>query len=362
MNNLAFGYICNNVPIELLETFNIKPIRLFGKKGPVTTAENFLSVYGCSFIRAVLEEFISSNELDGVVTATSCDAMGVLGDLLRQIRTDIFYYNFACPINTDTPEAISFFRAEAKRFSDKLSAFTGQKFSVQQFRNAVFSYHDVHQAVNDLQNVSSKSGQDNMIPYYDLVNAGNQAGINDFAAMVNTFKNEQASNKKEAPANSGKKRIFLIGNSVYDQEVFSLIQDANLSIVGDLLCFSGRNFKRASNLESKINFSNCSQDELFDFLAEKYVRQFPCAARYGVTPESDWDNLIVEEIKNSHADGVIFLVVKYCDPHSFQHYRLKEPLEEAGIPSITIDIDFQGKFAHQILTRIEAFSEILAER
>ncbi len=362
MNDVTFGYICNNVPIELLESFNIKPIRLFGKKGPVTAAENFLSVYGCSFIRAVLEEYINNNELDGIVTATSCDAMGVLGDLLKQLRPGMFYYNFACPINTDTSEAVSFFHEEVKRFSDKLSDFTGIKFSDQQFRTAVHNYHAVHQAVNDLQIASSSSGPENMIPYYDLINTGNQVRINDFAIMVDSFKNQQASNKKDTPADKGKKRIFLMGNSIYDQEVFSLIQDANLSIVGDLLCFSGRNFKRASSLKSEINFSNCRQEELFDYLAKKYVRQFPCTARYGVTQVSDWDSLMVDEIKNSKADGVIFLVVKYCDPHSFQHYRLKEPLEEAGIPTISIDVDFQGKFAHQILTRIEAFSEILAER
>jgi benzoyl-CoA reductase/2-hydroxyglutaryl-CoA dehydratase subunit BcrC/BadD/HgdB len=57
--------------------------------------------------------------------------------------------------------------------------------------------------------------------------------------------------------------------------------------------------------------------------------------------------------------GVIFLQLKFCDPHSFDYPYLKETLDKAGIPSMLLEIEAQLPPEGQLLTRFETFIQML---
>jgi len=67
----------------------------------------------------------------------------------------------------------------------------------------------------------------------------------------------------------------------------------------------------------------------------------------------------VEKVRENNADGVIFVFLKFCDPHSFDYPYMKEMLEKEGIPSMLFEIEDKSSSEGQLKTRCEAFMEML---
>jgi benzoyl-CoA reductase/2-hydroxyglutaryl-CoA dehydratase subunit BcrC/BadD/HgdB len=64
-------------------------------------------------------------------------------------------------------------------------------------------------------------------------------------------------------------------------------------------------------------------------------------------------------IEKSRAQGVIFVLLKFCDPHAFDFPYIKELLDRQGIPSLLLEIEDQQTSLEQLKTRVEAFIELL---
>jgi benzoyl-CoA reductase/2-hydroxyglutaryl-CoA dehydratase subunit BcrC/BadD/HgdB len=62
----------------------------------------------------------------------------------------------------------------------------------------------------------------------------------------------------------------------------------------------------------------------------------------------------------SGAKGVVFWDVKFCEPELFDLPLLRRGLEQAGLPSLALEVDLNDAPSHQLLTRLEAFLEMLA--
>ncbi len=58
-------------------------------------------------------------------------------------------------------------------------------------------------------------------------------------------------------------------------------------------------------------------------------------------PEKNVVVLIADMVKNTGADGVVYLLTKFCDPEEFDAPIVKKFLDREGIPSIIIEIDQQ---------------------
>ena len=56
----------------------------------------------------------------------------------------------------------------------------------------------------------------------------------------------------------------------------------------------------------------------------------------------------------------MFYDVKFCEPELFDLPILRKGLQEAGIPSATVEVDISDPLSHQTLTRLEAFLEMMA--
>jgi benzoyl-CoA reductase/2-hydroxyglutaryl-CoA dehydratase subunit BcrC/BadD/HgdB len=67
----------------------------------------------------------------------------------------------------------------------------------------------------------------------------------------------------------------------------------------------------------------------------------------------------VDLVRRVHADGVIFPVLKFCDPHQFDLPGLRAALKDIGVPGIVLEIEDTLPAGGQMRTRCEAFMEML---
>ena len=68
---------------------------------------------------------------------------------------------------------------------------------------------------------------------------------------------------------------------------------------------------------------------------------------------------ISRRVEETHAQGVIILVYKFCDPHAFDFPDLKKNLAQRGVPVLLLEIEDPLPSQGQIRTRCEAFIEMI---
>ena len=68
---------------------------------------------------------------------------------------------------------------------------------------------------------------------------------------------------------------------------------------------------------------------------------------------------IVQLVEKYHADGVIIILTKFCDPEEYDYPVIKKKLEEHHIPMLTLEIDKQMSNYGQAATAIQSFQEMI---
>jgi benzoyl-CoA reductase/2-hydroxyglutaryl-CoA dehydratase subunit BcrC/BadD/HgdB len=97
--------------------------------------------------------------------------------------------------------------------------------------------------------------------------------------------------------------------------------------------------------------------QLLAGIADRYRERMVCPAKHMDLKRRGAH--LVDLVKKHKADGVIFVLLKFCDPHAFDYPYMKQMLDAAGIPSLLVEIEDQQISPGQVRTRFEAFMEML---
>nr|MCR5845460.1 2-hydroxyacyl-CoA dehydratase family protein [bacterium] len=76
-------------------------------------------------------------------------------------------------------------------------------------------------------------------------------------------------------------------------------------------------------------------------------------------PEKERGRELVRLAQDADADGVLWVMAKFCDPEEFDYVPVKRMLDEAGIPLLAVEYDQQAGSFEQARSAIEAFAEML---
>ena len=57
--------------------------------------------------------------------------------------------------------------------------------------------------------------------------------------------------------------------------------------------------------------------------------------------------------------AIISQIIRYCVPYAHDLPLLSEKLEAAGVPTLALDVEYGTSGSGQILTRVQAFLEML---
>ena len=63
--------------------------------------------------------------------------------------------------------------------------------------------------------------------------------------------------------------------------------------------------------------------------------------------------------KEAKADGVLWIMTKFCDPEEYDFVPVKRMLDAAGIPLLSVEVDQQMVNYEQARSAVQAFAEIL---
>jgi bcr-type benzoyl-CoA reductase subunit C len=89
-------------------------------------------------------------------------------------------------------------------------------------------------------------------------------------------------------------------------------------------------------------------------------RKVPCPTR--VDTEVSLDAFLIDAVKASGAQGIIVLLVKFCEPHMYHIPEIKEAFDRAGISMLLIETEHDSMPIEAFKTRVETFVEIARRR
>jgi bzd-type benzoyl-CoA reductase N subunit len=355
------GTFCSYAPEEIILAAGAHPFRIFGTGEKIRLAEAHLQSYCCSLVRGALEDALGGRLafLDGVVFPHTCDSIQRLSDIWRLNVPACFHLDLVLPVKLDTDGARQYMIDVLGRFRKELGEKLGGSISDDDLRAAIRICNRIRAALMRIDGLRGKRPEIlNGSDLYALVRAAMIMDRERAATLLEEVVRElekksadhiAAGSKEEVAVVSGpaRKRIFLSGGVCNHPDIYTMIEEAGGAVVGDDLCTGSRYF--SGLIDEKA--------EPVTAIAGRYLERVVCPAKHrGLTDRADH---LVRLVREKQAQGVIFFLLKFCDPHAFDYPYLKEALGRAGVPSLLLEVEDRLPADGQLRTRFEAFVEMI---
>ena len=351
------GTFCSYAPEEIILAAGAHPFRLFGSGEKIRLAEAHLQSYCCSLVRGALEDALGGrlSFLDGVVFPHTCDSIQRLSDIWRLNVPACFHLDLVLPVKLDTDGARQYMIDVLRRFSGELGEKLGVTISDEELRAAIRVCNRIRAALTRIYDLKGERPEIlNGSDLYALVRAamimerGRAADLFEEVAAELEGKAKASEEKgKGAVSGPARKRIFLSGGVCNQPDIYTIIEEAGGVVVGDDLCTGSRYF--SGLIDEKADPVTA--------IADRYLERVVCPAKHrGLTDRADH---LVRLVLEKRAQGMIFFLLKFCDPHAFDYPYLKEALDQAGVPSMLLEVEDRLPADGQLRTRFEAFVEMI---
>lgn len=344
-DRLVVGTMCSYVPVELLHSFGIQPVRIWGQSDDPGKADALLQTFVCPPVRHLMALGLEGRYdfLDGIVHCYTCDATcGLFNIWVRNLRPR-FSHLVSLPY-TAIDEALAYTMAEFGVLIEKLESFTQTRFSPESLGSSVALYNEARAL---MKNVYNLKGRGLPISYVDMHAMNVCSQVLPVEAFIAYLRDYLEAAKWTGPASEKRRRFLLSGSVITDNALMAFVEGLGVEIVADDTCLGLRLLQGA-----------IGEGEPLESLARYYLTRPPCASRADFPSRKSY---LVETLAEHGIDAVVFVHQKFCDPHLSDHPFLKGVLDEAEIPSMQLELEGEG-FTGQARTRIESFLEMLETR
>ncbi len=344
------GYMCSYAPEELILAAGLHPMRLFSSKADIQLAESHLQAYCCSLVRGVLEDSLAGrlDYLDGMVFPHTCDSIQRLSDIWRINTKYGFFADVVMPAKLNTPSARAYMTEVLNKFKKDLEKAIDRPITTADLSASISLFNRIRKNLARIYELKSQTPS--IIKGTDLFAIIKGAMIMDRHELADRLETIVHLLETKAPLPtlaSPAKRIILTGSVCDMSDLYNLIEESGGTVVADDLCTGNRWFEGVmpENIDP------------MEALTGRYADRAVCPAKHsGNTTRGD--NLVALA-KKHRADGVIFAVLKFCDPHAFDFPYMKEFLDKASIKSLHMELDDQQQGQGQISTRLETFIHMI---
>jgi len=338
----AFGYLCSYAPLEVLHAAGFAPVRLLQLSGPVALANAHLPSFACALARAVTERMLCTelDFLDGVLFAHTCDTMQCVADIWRMAKPGFRVVTFDLPTVLSSPHAQAYYVAELHHLTAVLGSEFGAAVTDNALHESIVIYNEQRRLLSTLYRHRQRFSS---VQLWSLTLAGMLMPVEEHVALLRSSlrdaENESAA-EREGPA------IFLVGAVLDEPVILQLIDELGGCVVGDDLCTGSRYF------DTPV----AETGDPFAALAERYLQRTPCPVKHHATQPRT--QRLLDLLCATGAQGVIFVLPKFCDAHAFDYVTLCKALDDAQVPHLLIETEMTTP-SGQLRTRIQAFIEML---
>ncbi|MFW6052987.1 MAG: 2-hydroxyacyl-CoA dehydratase subunit D, partial [Desulfosalsimonas sp.] len=336
---------------ELIHAAGLHPFRILGKKGEISQADAHLQSYCCSLVRSGLETALngSLDFLGGAVFPHTCDSIQRLSDIWRLNAGFNHHFDVVLPVKLNTLSARQYMAEVLTGFRKELEQAFQMEITDQAIWSAIRDYNLIREKLESLYGLRSfKPSLFEPSTVHRITAAAMIMEPGAFIKHISEFLGTVEPGDLDGTG-AGRKRLVLSGGICSHPDIYDLLARTGADVVWDDLCTGTRWF------EEKIEEDD-DRDPI-EALADRYMARSLCPAKHADIRIRAKE--LADTVRRHRADGVIFLLLKFCDPHAFDYPYLKRFLDDAGIPSLLLEIEDQPPSGGQLMTRFETFVDML---
>ena len=343
-----FGNFCNYVPEEIIHAAGIHSMRLtYGADS--SSADDYITVNICPIIRS----FYGSAQqgkfdfLDGLVSVHSCVPYRRLHDLW--VRNEKIKPRFAHIMNVPHKKGkkhiLDYFINEIRKLKEKIEAFTDTSISNDKLEESIKIYNKNRTLLKQVQEKRKEKSP--------LISGSEMLQVVGSSTIMNKEENnvilqEMLKKMHERKTSFNGKRLLVTGSTLDKPDFMQLIESSGGLIAADDLCIGTRYFWDLVEENSK---------DPIEAIARRYLEMIPCSRMFEFHEER-LDH-VVKLIDEYDIEGIIYVVIKYCDDFMIDYPLFKEKMDELGIPILYVEREYILDNVASLKTRIDAFLEII---
>jgi len=341
----VFGVFPAQYPKEILWAMNVLPVEIWDPPLEAVHASSHLQPYICSVVKLGLELILQGKgrDLDGFLFPHTCDSIQNLASIVNDyLELKKPCYQFYFPNAPYHDASRDFYRNELKGLISRLESQLGP-LDQSQLRLRVEQAQQIAAILRELYDLRARGELEaSNADFYRVIRSGEYLYPDDYLPLLEKFLDSSRNAAHSGPA------VILSGILPNPKGILGFLDELGVRIAhDDLLACSRRLLVPAS-----------TSDDPLEALVETYFGMPPCPTR-GSSVSERIEGLLVK-IDQCDARGVVFYLVKFCEPELFDVPQLAGELRKRGIATLVMDCELNQEFSGQLSTRVEAFVEMIS--
>ncbi len=333
-------------PEEIIHSMGLVPFGTWGADVEVKEAKRYFPAFICSIMQSVLELGMNGDYegVSAIVIPSLCDSLKCLGQNWKYAVENIPFVPMTYPQNRNNEVGKTFTKVGYERVIKDLENITGAKFSEEELSKSVKVYNKHNKAMREISKV---------LVDYPSITASQRSDIfksayfmlkEDHTKLVNELIEELGKMPKET---TSKIKVVTSGILVDNKNLLEIFDANDIQIVADDVAHESRQYRVDAPEEGNA----------LESLAEKFANMGNCSVLYDVDKKRA--DYVVDLVKEYNAEGVIFVMTKFCDPEEFDYVIIKKACDAEDIMTLQIEVDRQMVNYGQANTAIQTFREML---
>jgi len=338
-------YFC---PEELVYAAGMLPFGLWGAEIQASESRRYFPSFFCSILHTTLELGLRGelDALSGIMIPFSCDSLKNMGTNWRYGVKKVPVINVSYAQNRKIPAGTEFNLAQLLKIKAQLEEICGHEITNEAIAAAVKVYNENRAAVLRFSAAAAKHPE--LITPAErcaVLKAGYFMDRAEHTAHVNWLSDIL----EAAPESSREGYIALVTTGIIadSPELLKILEDNRIYITADQICHESVPC-RCLTAET--------EDPLLALAKRTGEIEGSCVL---FDPGKERGHQLVKLAQDSGADGVLWVMTKFCDPEEFDFVPVKRMLDAAGIPVLCIEVDQQTPELGQAKSAIRAFAEEL---
>ena len=339
-----FGVFPAQYPKEILWALNVLPVEIWDPPLEVSQANAHLQPYICSVVKHGLELILQGkcDDLDGFLFPHTCDSIqnlaSIVNDYLGLDKPCYFFYHPKAPYKASSRQ---YYVEQLKALVSRLEKQLGP-IEPANLKHRVGQGQKLASLLKELYDLRAVRGlRASNVQFYQAIRYTEYLHPDDLIPFLEGFLAHSKGQAARGPA------LLLSGILPNPPEILALFDDLGVRVADDDLLSCSRRF---------LIPPSQTEDPL-EALAEGYFAMPPCTTKD--SPVSERLDYLLEMIDRTGAKGVIFHMVKFCEPELFDVPQLVEELKKRGVLTLIIDTELHQGLSGQLKTRVEAFVEMI---
>lgn len=337
-----------HTPEEIVYAAGCVPVGMWGGRTEIQLADKYLQSFCCSIMRTNVELAMRGtyDMLKAVIIPTFCDTMKCIVENMKLAMPKVPTIAMAYPQHRTLSAGVEYTVSEIKRVRHQLELILGKIITERQIEEAFAVYEDYRQAMRRFTETSAE--------HPDIITARKRhllikAGqFMDKSIYTRMIKEISRGLEDELPSGFQGTRVVVTGLLSEPIEMLDIFDENHVAIGADDLSLGSRLWRTSTRRD--VN-------DVFQKMACRIADQEGDTFLY--EPEKKKGQMLVDMAEECRADGIIVLMMKFCDPEEYDYPIYKEEVEAASVPMLYLEIDQQLTSFEQIRTRVQSFTEML---